>query len=411
MILCKTKVIVSVETFSRELKTELLCSSPDLKQPINIAHTQAKSGTDTLHYLISSVGVPSILVARTYLNTTLRVNCSHLVEAPPEGLYGAIEFSNQPYYVYSLLIYRVFEYNDVEDTGNLKEASKVDGTEWHVYPLNTLQWEDFNINSNVNASTIVLRVSRDDAQRNLTFQNNGSLSIDMQIYGHEDRTKELPCLMHTINTTLFSFTIDNLEPHYERSRYALEMILVTSNPTGHAGNIWETRSIDDEHTPGIFKMVDWLSSISQIPEDESAYLQWKPVTYKKSARSLSVATKAIHYDPQPGNASDVGTHKSLALAYFGELSPSIVSMTVTNVSFGLSKDKFYSSTNYSSWTASLGYGHPPADTISTMLIIVLAVGLGIPVVLIILGGIGVCYKRRRDSLLGYTNLSSYEAIN
>ena len=45
-------------------------------------------------------------------------------------------------------------------------------------------------------------------------------------------------------------------------------------------------------------------------------------------------------------------------------------------------------------SGSIGYGKPPADAISTVVIIIISVGLGLPVVLILAGGIYVCAKKK-----------------
>ena len=45
-------------------------------------------------------------------------------------------------------------------------------------------------------------------------------------------------------------------------------------------------------------------------------------------------------------------------------------------------------------SGSIGYGKPPADSISTVVIIIISVGLGLPVVIILLGGIYVCAKKK-----------------
>lgn len=50
-------------------------------------------------------------------------------------------------------------------------------------------------------------------------------------------------------------------------------------------------------------------------------------------------------------------------------------------------------------TGSLGYGKPPMDAVSSLVVVVISVGLGIPVVLIIFGGIFVCLKKKSDPLL------------
>lgn len=52
----------------------------------------------------------------------------------------------------------------------------------------------------------------------------------------------------------------------------------------------------------------------------------------------------------------------------------------------------------------MGSGTPPIDGISPLVVGVLAVGLGIPMVLLLLGGVCVCVRKRAAT-------TSYEPIN
>ena len=102
-------------------------------------------------------------------------------------------------------------------------------------------------------------------------------------------------------------------------------------------------------------MVDWTTRLNPVTELQSsgAYVQWKPVCYKNVSRELNQATKQFYYDLEPLNSTSLeqmGARVSLAYAYFGEeLMEDSLSMSVTNVSFGLTKDKFYKDTNYTIW--------------------------------------------------------------
>lgn len=60
----------------------------------------------------------------------------------------------------------------------------------------------------------------------------------------------------------------------------------------------------------------------------------------------------------------------------------------------------------------VGYGMPPVESVSLLLIIIIIVGLGIPVLLIISGGIYIIIqKSRQRRALGYEDLtSSYPPI-
>ena len=63
-------------------------------------------------------------------------------------------------------------------------------------------------------------------------------------------------------------------------------------------------------------------------------------------------------------------------------------------------------------TFNVGYGQPPAEKVSLMIIIVISVGLGIPVILVIMGGIYICIRNHRIRKRGFEELtSSYTGIN
>ncbi len=318
------------------------------------------------------------------------------------------------------------------------------------------------------------------------------------------------------------------------------MAFVTTDKNSSRMGIQISKSIDDEHTPGVFEvshdvrilvwcscwelgkhlsfrtltnalyfccvlfqLYDWVSNKKN--ESRGSYVQWKPVCYTLPKRAITAITKAKNYDITSNiskegwcttlfvtgydllfhlylfgcvlfvntqtlfSKTDLGNERSLAYVYFGDdMYSSHVALTMTNVSFGLSKDKFYTLNNYSVWwvlqmgvvcfnlfaddviettgphrtsrwrylqqkyasscegfrklhaflelvflvcrSAGLGFGKPPADTISTTIIIVILCGLGIPAALIIFGGIAVCVKKRKDRYKGYEDLSENDGV-
>ena len=104
-----------------------------------------------------------------------------------------------------------------------------------------------------------------------------------------------------------------------------------------------------------WQLTNWYSESRH--QQQGAYLQWKPVCYKSSARQRATATKVKLYKLQPGEVvynstlhNDSVSPLNLGLAYYGNLLyTGDYAMRATNVSFGLSKDKFYKDTNYTTW--------------------------------------------------------------
>lgn len=56
-------------------------------------------------------------------------------------------------------------------------------------------------------------------------------------------------------------------------------------------------------------------------------------------------------------------------------------------------------------TASIGYGTPPIDKVSTLVVVVISVGLGIPVIIILCGGLFVFFKKRSEKKKEYEKLN------
>ena len=67
------------------------------------------------------------------------------------------------------------------------------------------------------------------------------------------RDSELPRLMFTANNTQFDFVLDKYTPKFNRSRFALEMSVI-ANYSSKPMEMDETHSIDDEYSPGVFRV-------------------------------------------------------------------------------------------------------------------------------------------------------------
>ena len=101
-------------------------------------------------------------------------------------------------------------------------------------------------------------------------------------------------------------------------------------------------------------MVDWMSDRQVVDHrqdfSQNAYLQWKPVCYTRAKREMAAATEAKQYTLQNTTNSEIHQQRSIVLAYFGDVMYRDGSdIMLTNISFGLAKDKFYANTNYTSW--------------------------------------------------------------
>lgn len=86
------------------------------------------------------------------------------------------------------------------------------------------------------------------------------LIFQFKINADGGRDDDLPRLMYTANNTQMDFVLDKYVPKFNKSRFALEMTII-ANHSSKSMEVDETESIDDEYTPGVFRVRVWLISI------------------------------------------------------------------------------------------------------------------------------------------------------
>lgn len=162
------------------------------------------------------------------------------------------------------------------------------------------------------------------------------------------------------------------------------------------------------------------------------YLQWRPVSYTAAGRNVTSSTDAEYYPLiSVPNHMESSMH-SLIQAFYGYEADDLLLQTV-KVSLGGKGDGFYKNSRYSSWwvnglaffffqrscnewnvrvmtrnelircfrTFTIGYGDPPSEQFSLLVIMIISIGLGLPAIIMIVAGIYMCARRRyqrRDQL-------------
>lgn len=383
------------------MKTSFLTNKDD-----SISYIHAKGHDDALHYLITTIGLPTVLVAHTTKDASLDIDWDKFTSGNQSDMAGSIMFSSSKdvHYSFGVSFTRLIEYNDTKDHADMTSYGPYD-VAWNSYEFANFTWENMAAESSGPNNMVLFNATRTEDE---IWSKNGSLMLKFTAYDHLGRESELPHLQFNENITQFDLTIDNLWTNFSKSRFALEGIMVSEGNTGM--KIDETRSIDDEYSPGVFKINNWLSKTGNL--DDTGFLQWKPVCYQKSERARSSATAMKHYKFENISMTDTKQgqmNQSILFGYYGYRLLEI-SKTAMNWSFGIGNDGGYNKTQYLAWSGSIGYGKPPADAISTVVIIIISVGLGLPVVLILLGGIYVCAKKKDPKEKPLRNIQDYQPM-
>ncbi|KAM9384694.1 glycosylated lysosomal membrane protein [Pholidichthys leucotaenia] len=359
----------------RQLSMHLIPNTSSVPHDGDLLHVRAVGNNDTLHFLFCSLGAPTLLLVHTDTpNSTVEVNWTDFV-ARNSSSSLKVEPESSVQYSGAVVFSRLIEYDDVNDTAT--PTSDV----FPPYNLHDFIWAPLNLSD----FTALLCGAAP------TF-TNGSLCLKLSAFESEGRGQSLPHLLHSVNSSQLDVWLDGVLPRAPQSRFLLELQAVGGAYPLSRVNV--RQSIDDEFTPSIFKVSEWVSS-SNGSSDVLGFLQWKPVAYRKPCPILEDATPVCHSGPHPQMA--VGNSSTLILGFFS--APQTIGL---NLSFGLAGEQFYNKTRYLMWTMLMGVGPPPVDSFSSLVIGIMAVGLGIPIVLLLVGGVAVCvHKRRKAAVVSY----------
>ncbi|XP_063802931.1 glycosylated lysosomal membrane protein [Pseudophryne corroboree] len=362
---------------------------------VNLLHIRAVGKGNTIHYIWSTIGTPTVLLIYTESEQSqLLVNWTKLLSPEP---YGALSIHPPDSVRYStaLLFSRIFEYKDVNNTADFSGTA---GKYFYPpYDLSDFVWE--NVNNTLNSTSLTAHLTGVNGSDPSGSFQNGSVMFKVSAFGGPGRDLSSPHLLHTANCTKLEFRITGVRPRGNNSRFALEM--VTLERKAGRKKMQPVRSIDDEYTPTIFELMELVPDSSNSSHAKG-FFQWKSVAYGSSIATRSDALPCQIYKPRPVN----GTLqlRSIVHAYYGEGLSATYNVEAYNISFGIADGDFYDKHKFLGWSALIGYGTPPRDSFSILVICIMAVALGTPLVLLIVGTIVVSFLKKRV-------FSNYEPIN
>ncbi|XP_013912849.1 PREDICTED: glycosylated lysosomal membrane protein A-like [Thamnophis sirtalis] len=183
------------------------------------------------------------------------------------------------------------------------------------------------------------------------------------------------------------------------SCFALEILAVEEG--SRRKQLQSARSIDDEYTPTIFEMVQLISE----PLNHSlgsSFLQWKAAAYSSKKPHREDTVHCQYYPLQA--VGTLGPEFRILRAYFGEDVARRCSLSALNISFGSEDNEAYKEKGYLSWSALVGFGEPQREGFSLLVIVILAVALGTPVVLLLVGSLAMLTRQQKPC-------SDYDPIN
>lgn len=177
------------------------------------------------------------------------------------------------------------------------------------------------------------------------------MDLQLSAYSTEGFGHWLPHLSHNTKTSQVDIQLERLNSSsgFNHSRFALEMIVVSETASDSLVARQVSTTLDDEHTPGIFKTEEMiLPGNTANRTNYQSFLQWRPVVYTTRARDLSESTGVNVSQTVVVQEIDDQIKKSVLYAMYGENIRNYL-VRKFNVTFGSPEDGFYKKTKYNAW--------------------------------------------------------------
>ncbi|XP_078485679.1 LOW QUALITY PROTEIN: glycosylated lysosomal membrane protein A-like [Ciona intestinalis] len=381
---------------------------------VNVIYVRADVQNTTLHYIWSTINTspPTLLFLQTPPTSTLKVDWPRLLSTNVSVVRGSVALEGAVSSA-AIVFNELKEYNDTLDTADPNDPKII-----RTIPLGALQWK-FDV-----VDDQVVMTGRSNTIHP-TFTTNSTFTIKFHPEATDGQQPTSPHMFYNPLSSIVDVTIDGVVPSAPTSRFLVSMIVMNhltppSDPTPPV--VSTTRwTIDDEHAPSVFTTTQLLWKLTnQSQALVQQYWQWRTVCYTSENRNHihstdTQTTKLASFNRTKGwymlflwfiydiyvvsmvyiiSMLDLITIPVLS-GYFDEVSTKSLKPESFSILFGKSGDGFYNKSKYISWSSLVGFGAPPSDEFSITIISVLIVGVGLPIVVLLLGGVYMGVRRVR----------------
>lgn len=358
--------------------------------------TAGEGTNNTLHHLWGAKEALSFLVVAGTGGPRVSVDW----DALRNGTNRSITFQSQPSHVFGFVIPSLILYNDPKDKGAFNGQS-----ESVRVPVSDFTWSVEVLPSYSHHVAVKLHATH---FQDTPLANETKIELEVSAYGEDGRSTLLPHLLYTPNSAQLDLILDHLKlnltevaNNWTDTRWGMDVMVFSSEQEaeedGDFGLKFHTqKSLDDEHTPGVFNLDQLTSAGARAGGEGGGYLQWRPVSYLTSDRDIAEATVPNLNTSLPALADlTEPLRKSLAYAVMGNnLTMSGVAVTSV-ISFGEHKDGFYKAEHYTTWTVAIGEGVAPTETFSTLVVVVISLGVVLPAAMFLVGCVVLAVRRWR----------------
>ncbi|VVC30343.1 Lysosomal transcription factor, NCU-G1 [Cinara cedri] len=350
-------VFISLANADRKLHAEF---NPGCKvdhcSSLNLAYIRSDGDNDTVHFLFDFTEKPSLVILTSAKDSVIKVNYTATIET--------LKFTKTPLYTFATVFNNLYEFNDVNDTAKIENGENIITMNFNQFNWKLISLKNYDNKSvEVNISSKYFRAPG--------IEKHGNVSITLKIYGEKGIGSKLPCLTHTPESGELTITLDQLKTNFTKSRFAVELLSLSSFPFNKSEEISVDTFSDDKLSGGTF--LNYLvTTKGDDKEGGGGYLSWKPVMYKAAdthaLNSSSTNQYAVldHFDVKDWTKTPLFTMFNNSIFDHSYL------LKATNVSFGQPNDDFYRKSNYLYWTFLVGVGAPPHSRIGFLELSIIA---------------------------------------
>ena len=229
----------------RILKSELNpdCKSENECQNSTLLHIESIGLSNTYHYLWCFITnfVPTIFVFDSDIDAKLVVNWNNDDEI--------VKFKFENGSVHNSFAMELSNLNFINTTIN--EKTKVASNEnLYTIPMKDVHWQ-FENNTYADSFRYIFENANNS-------QINGTLRIVLSIFDQAGRDDSIPRLQYTQSSNILDLTLDNIyfilpynTEQYTQTQLVANITFVYEGQT-ITSNLNQTKTIDDEYTPGVF---------------------------------------------------------------------------------------------------------------------------------------------------------------
>lgn len=143
---------------------------------------------------------------------------------------------------------QIIEFNDVNDTGLL---DNIPDSHINIIHPEYFNWSPINNSINNNEFVELQMLGDNYHDKNKNIKKTGNLQLFLNGFCNMNHSDIMPHMLHSENSTQIDFILNHFEATFERSRFGVELLIVSQGNPHVPMAVDVKKSVDDEYSPGV----------------------------------------------------------------------------------------------------------------------------------------------------------------